>query len=142
MTHADLAKAMAAVVKDYVRAERAQLETRLAVLEATTPPLHKSLDSLLSEGAAVRERVAILEARPPLPGPPGEPGPPGKDGADGTPGLTYQGVFVDGKAYQKGDVATWAGSMWHANTATTSKPGDGSKDWTLACKHGRDGRDK
>jgi len=57
------------------------------------------------------------------------------------PALMYVGVFSDGTTYEKGDVATWAGSMWHANEPTTTKPGDGSKAWTLCCKHGRDGRD-
>ena len=53
----------------------------------------------------------------------------------------YRGVFVEGKAYEHGDCVTWGGSMWHANEATTSKPGDGSKAWTLTVKRGQDGRD-
>lgn len=113
MTHADLAKAMAAVVKDYVKADRAQLETRIAVLEATTSPLHKSLDSLLSEGAAVRERVAILETRPPLQGPPGEKGADGTNGKDGAPGLAFKGVYTDTGLYGPGDIVRWGGSTYH-----------------------------
>lgn len=57
------------------------------------------------------------------------------------PTLIYRGVYVDGRQYERGDSATWAGATWHANTTTTSKPGDGSKDWTLMVKKGRDGRD-
>jgi hypothetical protein len=53
----------------------------------------------------------------------------------------HRGVFADGKAYSKFDVVTWAGSTWGANEATTTKPGDGSKAWTLIVKRGRDGRD-
>jgi len=91
--------------------------------------------------AAVRERVAVLETRELVPGPPGPPGPAGVDGKDGTPGLRYCGVFVDGKDYDLGDGVTWAGSLWHCNAATTTRPGEGSKTWTLMVKRGRDGRD-
>jgi hypothetical protein len=52
-----------------------------------------------------------------------------------------QGVFVDGKSYVQGDVVTWGGSQWHCNEATSNKPGEGSKDWTLVVKRGRDGKD-
>jgi len=57
------------------------------------------------------------------------------------PFLRYVGVYQDGKSYATGDVVTWAGSTWNANEATSSKPGDGSKAWTLCVKKGRDGRD-
>jgi hypothetical protein len=51
-------------------------------------------------------------------------------------------VYVEGKAYEPADCATWAGSMWHCNEATSTRPGDGSKFWTLMVKAGRDvGRD-
>jgi hypothetical protein len=36
---------------------------------------------------------------------------------------------------------TWAGSEWHCHTTTTTKPGEGSKAWTLKVKRGRDGKD-
>jgi hypothetical protein len=52
-----------------------------------------------------------------------------------------QGVFADGKTYVQGDVVTWGGSQWHCNEETSSKPGEGSKAWTLVVKRGRDGRD-
>lgn len=53
----------------------------------------------------------------------------------------YRGVFAEGEAYEPGDMATWAGSLWHCNEPTVEKPGDGSKAWTLAAKRGRDGKD-
>lgn len=53
----------------------------------------------------------------------------------------YTGVYVDGKAYSVGDVVTAGGSQWHCNEDTASKPGEGSKAWTLAVKRGRDGKD-
>jgi hypothetical protein len=57
------------------------------------------------------------------------------------PYLRYEGVYVEGRAYTQGAVTTWAGSTWHANKDTTAKPGEGSKDWTLIVKRGRDGKD-
>lgn len=132
--------------------------------------------ALEKDAAALRERVAVVETRAPLPGPAGKDGAPGlngKDGADGLgfddmavefdgdrtvlfkfqrgaqmktfpialPFLRYQGVYSEGKQYTPGDVVTWAGSTWTAHEQTTTKPGDGSKAWTLIVKRGRDGRD-
>lgn len=57
------------------------------------------------------------------------------------PFVIYRGVFVDGTTYAKGDLVTWAGSLWHCNAETSEKPGEGSKAWTLAAKKGRDGKD-
>lgn len=100
--------------------------------------------SLQRDTAAIGERVAVLETRPQLPGPQGEPGQAGKDGADGKgglPGLSFEGVFQEGKSYELGNLVTWAGSSWHCNEATMTKPGDGSKSWTLMVKRGQNGRD-
>ena len=143
MTYQELAAAMAEKVKGYVQADRAALETRLAVCEAHLATLlaRGSDETFTKELGALRERVAVIEVRPVQPGPPGEPGPPGKDGADGKAGLTYQGVYQDGKSYELGDVTTWAGSTWHCNEVTTTKPGEGAKTWTLMVKRGRDGKD-
>jgi hypothetical protein len=59
----------------------------------------------------------------------------------GFPVMIYRGVFTEG-SYSKGDTVTWGGSLWHCDADTTeSKPGDGSKDWTLCAKKGRDGKD-
>ena len=57
------------------------------------------------------------------------------------PALIYRGVYTEGTTYDLGDVTTWAGSSWHCQTATMSKPGDGSADWVLMTKRGRDGKD-
>lgn len=56
------------------------------------------------------------------------------------PVAIYRGVHRDGQTYAKGDMVTWAGSLWHANEATADKPG-GDSPWQLAAKKGRDGRD-
>lgn len=57
------------------------------------------------------------------------------------PALIYRGVFVDGSAYAKGDSVTWGGSSWYCHAAsTTTKPGDGSKDWQVMVKRGAEGK--
>lgn len=53
----------------------------------------------------------------------------------------YRGVFTEGKTYERGDGVTWGGSEWHCHETTTSKPGEGSKAWTLKVQRGRDGKD-
>lgn len=53
----------------------------------------------------------------------------------------YRGVFKDGEPYERGDLVTWAGSLWHCNKQTSAKPGEAAEDWTLAVKKGRDGKD-
>lgn len=126
----------------------------LCVKQAVTPllvkmaHLERELEGYASHVAMgmLSERVAVLEARPPVPGPPGPEGPPGMDGAngiDGKPGLEYCGVYVNGKLYDRGHVVTWDGSLWHCNEPETlAKPGVGGAAWTLIVKRGRDGRDR
>lgn len=59
----------------------------------------------------------------------------------GFPVMLYRGIYTEGQ-YEKGDTVTLGGSLWHCNaTKTTERPGDGSKDWVLAAKKGRDGKD-
>lgn len=58
-----------------------------------------------------------------------------------SPSLIYREVYRDGVPYEGGDAVTFGGSLWVALRATTSKPGEGSPDWRLAVKKGRDGRD-
>jgi hypothetical protein len=118
---------------------------RLKTLEATVARLQQLDAALLlaREVGPVRERLAALEARPPVPGPPGAAGAAGTDGAPGPkgdPGMRYRGVYVDAAAYAIGDVVTWAGGAWHCNEATVEKPGDGSHVWTLMVKRGRDAK--
>jgi hypothetical protein len=171
------------------------LPTRVAVIETQTAALADRVDALeqaqadledatsgedaafTNELGALRERVAVVEVRQPVPGPAGKDGADGVRGKDGADGLSfgdlsllqedertvvvratrgdsvkelgtvtfpvdiYRGVYQDGKTYARGDGVTWAGSEWHCHEPTTTKPGDGSKAWTLKVKRGRDGRD-
>jgi hypothetical protein len=136
--------ALATDVVLLVKTALAPLHQQIAVQAAQIADLSRRVqdDALTKELGGLRERVAVIEVRPVLPGPPGDPGPPGKDGADGKAGLTYLGVYQDGKSYDVGELVTWGGSMWHCNEPTETKPGEGSKAWTLSVKRGRDGKDK
>lgn len=55
------------------------------------------------------------------------------------PHMIYRGIYKEGFEYQKGDTATWGGSLWHCDTDTREKPGN-SDDWSLCAKRGRDGK--
>lgn len=57
------------------------------------------------------------------------------------PAMIYRGVYREGQKYQRGDVATFGGSLWHCNEDTDTKPQETEKAWTLCAKRGRDGRD-
>lgn len=168
MTHADLAivvKAIAPVLRDYLGAVTdrvTQLETLAKGEQGPAGP--QGLPG--PKGDPGRDGLPGLS----LKGEDGKPGQNGADGLgfddlavlhDGERGVTfrfikgdkikefpiqipaliYRGVFTDGKTYEVGDVSTWAGSTWHCQKATVSKPGEGSADWQLVTKRGRDGRD-
>ncbi|UIK05011.1 hypothetical protein [Neorhizobium galegae] len=59
----------------------------------------------------------------------------------GFPVMLYRGVYKDGQEYERGDTVTWGGSLWHCDSDTHEKPGEGSTTWTLCAKKGRDGKD-
>lgn len=56
------------------------------------------------------------------------------------PQLAYMGVFDAEKHYQKGDLVTHGGSMWHCNEANSDKPDESGGAWTLCVKKGRDAK--
>jgi integrin beta 3 len=158
---------IAPVIRDYVRRQFEDVTARLGVLDAQLA----GLVTATTEIGTMRERLAVLETRALVPGPPGPAGRDGVDGvgfddlgvtqADdrsftitaahgdvvkeiGTARFAvdlYRGVWIEGRAYEPGDGVTWAGSEWHCTAPTTTKPGDGSKAWTLKVKRGRDGKD-
>jgi hypothetical protein len=115
------------------------MSARMTTLESIGGELSQSFRDL-------QARLAVMEAREPIPGPAGPPGPegpPGRDGLDGkdgAPGLRYCGVYVRGKTYDTGDLVTAGGSAWYCRTETTGAPGN-SGDWTLMIKRGRDARE-
>jgi len=162
-----IVEGIAPVVRAFVQRAVGELAAQVTVTDAQI----RHLAGAVTEIGAMRERLAVLETRAPVPGPPG---PAGRDGVDGLGfddlGVTqrddrsftitairgdvvkeigtaafavdiYRGIWLEGRAYEPGDGVTWSGAEWHCHTATTAKPGDGSKAWTLKVKRGKDGRD-
>jgi hypothetical protein len=141
---------------------KAALAPVLARLEVHTEKL-AAIEPVLG---TLRERLAVSEARPPVPGPPG---PAGADGVSldeltvaqdpdderiitlgyrrglqtktlGTIRLTsprYCGVYDDVRVYSPGDQVTHAGALWACHATTRSKPGGGGDGWTLQVKRGQ-----
>src|SRR5262245_55530238 len=122
------------------------LDDRLTALSATVADTPATLTALAFELGAARERIALLEARPPLAGPMGDPGTAGVGLADPAiefdgqrtlticltdgrrhvvtpPILIYQGVYTPGRLYAAGDAVTAGGNLWYCNAATTLRPG-------------------
>ena len=58
-----------------------------------------------------------------------------------TASLVDRGVYKAGQAHDAGDAVTYGGSLWIAQADTTASPGGESRDWRLAVKRGRDGKD-
>jgi hypothetical protein len=56
------------------------------------------------------------------------------------PTVKYMGVHKPGGTYSEGSLVTRDGSIFHTNKTTTAMPGDGSQDWALAVKRGKDAR--
>jgi hypothetical protein len=55
--------------------------------------------------------------------------------------LRYQGIWMPGRWYSRGDAVTFSGSIWRCHTPTVQKPGDGEGNgWQLAVKKGARGR--
>jgi len=141
------------------------MRERVGTLDRTIAELR---EGVTKELGTLRERITVAEVRQLVPGPAGRDGQDGLGFDDldvlqdsertftiraargdqvkaiGTltiPVALYRGVWNDGTSYERGDEVTWAGSQWHCNEATTSKPGEGTKAWTLQVKRGRDGKD-
>ena len=50
--------------------------------------------------------------------------------------MRFRGVHQPAEEYQRGDLVTHAGALWHCNRPTTDRPGSGGTDWQLAVKSG------
>ena len=114
---------------------------RVAELEAAGGRSAIALDGVTASLGDLGTRLAVLEARAPVPGPEGPPGPIGPAGRDGLDGksLNYVGVYVAGKTYDAGDLATDDGSVFYCARMTSARPGT-SHDWQLMVKRGKDGK--
>lgn len=61
------------------------------------------------------------------------------------PSILYRDVFDPSQAYEKGDVVSYGGGMWHANEPCCGiRPDEHTKDgkraWTLCVMRGREGK--
>lgn len=86
--------------------------------------VEKKLAPILEDLAAVRGELAALQ-----------------NVVRSEKSLKYRGVHEPSVAYDIGDTVTHGGSLWHCNSLTKERPGEGSKAWTLTVKRGRDGKD-
>jgi hypothetical protein len=144
------AEDLAAIVVEALRpiiARMSALDARTTRLEVVTQH-----DATAGVVGTLRERVAVLETRAPVPGPQGAPGRDGVDGLgfddvavehDGERGFTfrakagdrvkdcgsfslpvviYRGVYAPEHGYVPGDVVTYGGSAWHCQQATRTRP--------------------
>lgn len=123
-------KQLAAVVRGFAPVIKAYLVQAQHALAERDADLRLELTK---ENGVLRERVAVLETRPLLPGPAGDPGPPGKDGfdgKDGAPGLAFKGVYHDDQPYAPGEIVRWGGSTYHCVKATTGVKPDATPPYT------------
>ena len=124
-----------------IRGLVAPIGLRVAELEAAGGRSAIALTAVHASLGDLGTRLAALEAREPVPGPPGPEGPQGPPGPAGLDGksLNYLGVYVAGKTYDAGDLATDDGSVFYCARTTSARPGT-SHDWQLMVKRGKDAR--
>ena len=91
--------------------------------EQTTELLHGIRDAMNTRIDPIVKQLAELQARV---------------NAIEDRGIKYTGVYQPAAEYVRGNLVTFAGSLWHANTATRSVPGKDAT-WTLAVKSGSRG---
>jgi hypothetical protein len=84
---------------------------------ATRGDLLKIMEVVASANKALKRRIEKIEDK----------------------GVKYLGTWQRSADYERGDLATHKGSMWHAIASTRDEPGTSSA-WQLAVKAGRDGR--
>jgi hypothetical protein len=98
-----------------VAPEVAALRKRLVELEAVVDTMLKPDGGIFSN---VLSRIETLEQRP---------------------AVKYVGVYDQAMAYVPGNMVTSGGSVWHCDRACTGTRPPGPP-WTLAVKHGKDGK--
>ena len=74
---------LATVMADRLTQAMAPMQVRVQALDAALMAALDRVRELETVGATLRERLAVLETRAPVPGPPGVDGAPGRDGQDG-----------------------------------------------------------
>jgi hypothetical protein len=156
-----LAETLALVIKSEIAPLRERVTGAVALIAKLDADLAAHRDLV----AQLRERLAVAEARPPVPGPPGAPGADGftcdelravQDPDDeriirlgyvrgdvvkeiGRVELRtprYCGVYDKQRAYLPGDQVTHSGALWHCHAPTRATPGNGGDGWQLQVKRG------
>jgi hypothetical protein len=146
------ADALADLVLDSMQTALAPVLARLAVTDTRLEGLAGAVTDL----GTMRERLAVLETRAPVPGPTG---PAGRDGVDGVgfddlaleqldattvtlkairgdviktigtvtfPVGTFVGDFDAGRGYTPGNIVRYKSALWHCQTATALAPDGGT----------------
>lgn len=147
---------MADVITLTVKAALAPVQMQLATLTERCA----QLASVAADVPALRERLAVAEARPPVPGPPGPTGTVtasdltvtqdaddprlltfglksgGTWGTVALPTTRYCGQYKGDRTYTLGDQTTHQGSLWTCTAANPSRPGGSDSGWQLTVKQG------
>lgn len=96
-----------------------------ATLSELDDVLEVVVDTLGGELKAAKARIAELEAQ--------------------IANHEHKGPFVAGRAYKRGNFVTYQGSTWYVTRDTMRRPDeenpDGTRDFVLTAKRGRDGKD-
>jgi hypothetical protein len=53
----------------------------------------------------------------------------------------YRGIFKQSETYNKGDMVTWDGGLWHCQMDNPKMAPGKSEDWKLAVRRGQAGKD-
>lgn len=83
-----------------------------AIVTGIAPVLREEIAKALG---GIEARVAAIEAKPQV---------------------KFCGVFKRGTTYERGDIATHAGSLWVCLTSTSGAPTEDHVGWQLAVKRG------
>ena len=106
---------LAEVTKKSIEKTTTQLQQQIEEQQKTIESLRNDLKTALIEAVVVLDGKSLQLIRT------------FGDGSQKTteielPQVVYMGVFDAEKHYQKGDLVTHGGSMWHCNEASSDKP--------------------
>lgn len=79
---------------------------------AEVDQLARMIDALMEAALSNAKQVAAIQSR----------------------GIEFKGVWQPAQDYSRGQLATYRGSIWHCNCATTRDQPGTSTSWTLAAK--------
>ena len=86
---------LATVMADRLTQAMSPMQVRVQALDVALMAALDRVRELETVGATLRERLAVLETRAPVPGPPGVDGAPGRDGMDGQDGVGFDDLSAE-----------------------------------------------